>query len=86
MLEDRVIFAPEVAEKCGFTLPTLWRECKRENFPASFQVGGTRRKGWRLSTVLAWMEQQEAATPEEAAAARERSRAQRKAEDAARES
>ena len=86
MTEDRIVFASEVAQKIGVTVPTLWRLRKTGSFPDSFQLGSTRRRGWRLRTVERWMKEQEARSPAEAAAARERSRAQRRAEDAARES
>ena len=78
-MEDRIIYAGELAEMIGVTASTIWRQCQSGNIPAPFAVGGTRRRGWRLTTINAWMAACEAATPAEVSEARERSRAQRQA-------
>ncbi|WP_306364388.1 AlpA family transcriptional regulator [Nocardia sp. CC227C] len=58
--EERFLQAKDCEELTGIPAAT-WRYWAHiGSGPVSFKLGG--RRVWRLSTVLAWIEQQEAAT------------------------
>ncbi|WP_187686640.1 helix-turn-helix transcriptional regulator [Nocardia wallacei] len=59
---DRLLQAPDCEALTGIPASTwrYWAHIGDTTKPASFKLG--RRRVWRMSTVLAWIEAQEAAT------------------------
>lgn len=51
---DRILSIAEVVAMTGLSEPTVWREVKAGRFPAPLVIS-PRRRGWRLSDLLAWL-------------------------------
>ena len=55
---DRFIRFPELRSITGFSRTTTWRKERESSFPSRCQISsGT--VGWRLSEVMAWLENRE---------------------------
>lgn len=65
---DRLLQAPDCEALTGIPASTwrYWAHIGDSTKPASFKLG--RRRVWRMSTVLAWIEAQEAAASREGVA------------------
>ena len=57
---DRIIGERECAGLTNLSRTTRWRLMQRDLFPRKVSLSPNRR-GWKLSTVLQWMEAREAA-------------------------
>lgn len=69
---DRVVRIREVADITGLSTVWIYKLQRAGDFPRSFEiVPNGRDRGWRLSTVMSWLEQREATgrTPMRGAAA-----------------
>lgn len=51
---DRVLCLQEVVKLIGLSPATLWREVRAGRFPQPLLIS-PRRRGWRLSSVIAWL-------------------------------
>lgn len=57
---DRIIGEPECREITDLSRTSRWRLMQAGNFPGKLQISPN-RTGWRLSAVMAWLAQREAA-------------------------
>jgi prophage regulatory protein len=51
---DRILNLEQVVHLVGLSEATVWREVKAGRFPAPLIIS-PRRRGWRLSALLAWL-------------------------------
>ena len=56
---DRIIRQAELAKILGVSSVTLWRWRQNNKFPAPIKLGGGRMIGWRMSSILHWIDEQE---------------------------
>lgn len=59
---DRILRLDEVVKMIGLSEATVWRETKAGRFPAPIAIS-PRRRGWRMSVLLAWLETRPPASP-----------------------
>ena len=57
---DRIINEPECEETTNLSRSTRWRLMRKGHFPKKVRLS-TNRTGWRLSEVLEWLAEREAA-------------------------
>lgn len=57
---DRIIGDPECEEISDLSRTTRWRMMQRNEFPQKIRISPN-RTGWRLSEVMNWLAQREAA-------------------------
>ena len=60
---DRILMSSEVAELLNFKNTQaflLWRSRNKSSGPTAFRLGNRGGLRWRLSTVMSWIESQEA--------------------------
>ena len=57
---DRIVGERECGELTNLSRTTRWRLMQRGNFPAKVSLSPN-RSGWRLSSILDWLAQREAA-------------------------
>ena len=55
---DRVLRIQEVAHITGYSRPSIYRLQKLEQFPHGFRLGPG-ATGWRLSSIMAWIDEKE---------------------------
>jgi len=65
---DRIVSEAECQEITGLSRATRWRGMRQGWFPSSIELS-PRRKGWRLSEILAWKASRKRSYPSEEAAA-----------------
>lgn len=51
---DRILGIGEVVAMTGLSEATIWREIQANRFPKGVLIS-PRRRGWRLSDLLAWL-------------------------------
>ena len=51
---DRILSIAEVVAMTGLSEATIWREIQANRFPKAVVIS-PRRRGWRLSDLLAWL-------------------------------
>ena len=56
---DRIIRQAELAKILGVSSVTLWRWRQNNKFPAPIKLGSGRMIGWRMSSILQWIDEQE---------------------------
>lgn len=56
--DDRIIKLPEVKQLTTLCSSSIYQMMKEGRFPKSIPLGG-RAVGWRYSSVMLWIEQQE---------------------------
>jgi prophage regulatory protein len=61
-LPDRVLRIAEVVTMVGMAEATVWREVKAGRFPPPLMIS-PRCRGWRLSTLIAWLKTRPTAPP-----------------------
>ena len=52
---DRILSIAEVVLMTGLSEATIWREIQADRFPKPVVIS-PRRRGWRLSDLMAWLE------------------------------
>ena len=57
---DRIVGEPECRRLTDLSRTSRWRLMKLGEFPAKIRIGPN-RTGWRLSQVMAWLAEREAA-------------------------
>jgi len=57
---DRFIRFPELRSITGFSRTTTWRKERESSFPSRCKISAG-AVGWRLSEVMAWLENRERA-------------------------
>jgi len=60
---DRIVRPAEAVILTGRSLASLWRDGQAGNFPHKIRIGSN-SVGYRLSSLLAWMDSRETITPE----------------------
>lgn len=55
---DRVVRMHELKALLGLSKPTIYELIKKNQFDPGFKLG-TRSRGWRLSTVMAWLDKRQ---------------------------
>ena len=59
-LDDSLLRSEDVAKRLGISITSFWRLRKEKKFPQPIFIGESKRMiGWRESTVVNWMEDQE---------------------------
>lgn len=51
---DRILSIAEVVLMTGLSEATIWREIQANRFPKGVVIS-SRRRGWRLSDLMAWL-------------------------------
>ena len=51
---DRILCVAEVVAMTGLSEATIWREIQANRFPKGVVIS-PRRRGWRLSDLMAWL-------------------------------
>lgn len=54
-MHEQILRAPQVCERLGISITTLWRWRKENLFPAPKNLPGSSIKGWSESTVDKWV-------------------------------
>ena len=57
---DRIIGEPECREITNLSRTSRWRLMQRDQFPKKIQLSPN-RTGWKLSSILDWLAEREAA-------------------------
>jgi prophage regulatory protein len=57
--DERILSYPEVERATDLDRTTIWREVTKGRFPPPIQLTPS-RKGWRWTSILAWMADREA--------------------------
>lgn len=54
---NRMLRAPEVCELIGVSIHTLYRYCRKKQFPTPYKIGPgeTGASAWKYSEVLDWI-------------------------------
>jgi len=60
---DRIVRPAEAVNITGRSLASLWRDEQAGTFPSKIRIGSN-SVGYRLSSILAWMDSRETVTPE----------------------
>ncbi len=62
-LLDRIVGLAEVVKLTGLSEATVWREVRAGRFPQPLMIS-PRRRGWRLTDLLAWLGTRPTAPPQ----------------------
>ena len=59
-VSDRIVGERECREITDLSRTSRWRMMQRDEFPQKVRIGPN-RTGWKLSSILDWLDQREAA-------------------------